>query len=86
MAFEKRVLWEQGESLPGLRKRLSAIAEGMIDLMEPFRRRDIYHWRMVGEIFDPAELARLRKALLEYCRQDTPGLVRLLEKMRAMEG
>ena len=52
--------------------------------MEPFRRRDIYHWRMVGEISDPAELARLRKALLEYCRQDTLGLVRLLEKMRSM--
>jgi hypothetical protein len=36
-------------------------------------------------ISDPAELSRLRKALLEYCRQDTLGLVRLLEKMRAME-
>ena len=47
---------------------------------------DIYHWRMVGEISDPAELARLRKALLEYCLQDTLGLVRLLEKMRSMEG
>ncbi|HKZ15912.1 MAG TPA: hypothetical protein VJ161_00410 [Geobacteraceae bacterium] len=33
---------------------------------------------------DPAELARLRKALLEYCRQDTLGLVRLLEKMRTI--
>jgi hypothetical protein len=85
MAFEKRVLREQGESLPGLRKRLSAIAEGMIDLMEPSRRRDIYHWRMVGEISDRADLARLRKALLEYCKQDTLGLVRLLEKMRGME-
>jgi len=89
--------------------------------MEPFRRRDIYHWRMngsyslksvlpvlvpemtyddmeisdgamasgayftMGEISDPAELARLRKALQEYCRQDTLGLVRLLGKMRSME-
>ena len=80
IAFEKRVLREQGESLPGLRKRLSAIAEGMIDLMEPFRRRDIYHWRMAWEISDPAELARLRKALLKYCRQDTLGLVRTVER------
>jgi hypothetical protein len=40
----------------------------------------------MGEISDPAELALLRKALLEYCRQDTLGLVRLLEKMRSMEG
>jgi hypothetical protein len=39
----------------------------------------------MGEMSDPAELARLRKALLEYCRQDTLGLVRLLEKMREME-
>ncbi|MGE5752529.1 MAG: DUF2779 domain-containing protein [Deltaproteobacteria bacterium] len=119
-AFEKRVLRELGESLPGLRKRLKAVADGMIDLMEPFKRRDIYHWRMngsyslksvlpvlvpemsyddmeisdgamaseayftMGEISDPKELARLRKALLEYCRQDTLGLVRLLGKMRGM--
>jgi hypothetical protein len=29
-------------------------------------------------------MARLRKALLDYCRQDTLGLVRLLEKMRSI--
>jgi hypothetical protein len=40
----------------------------------------------MGEISDPAELSLLRKALLDYCRQDTLGLVRLLEKMRSMEG
>jgi hypothetical protein len=121
MAFEKRVLRELGDSIPKLRKRLKAVAEGMIDLMEPFKRRDIYHWRMNGSyslksvlpvlipemtyegmeisegamaseayfametIADPAELSRLRKALLEYCKQDTLGLVRLLEKMRSME-
>jgi hypothetical protein len=120
MGFEKRVLKELGESLPKLRKRMKAITEEMIDLMEPFKRRDIYHWRMNGsyslksvlpvlvpgmtyegmEISDgemasaayfsmetiavPAELSKLRKALLEYCRQDTLGLVRLLEKMRSM--
>jgi hypothetical protein len=27
-------------------------------------------------------LAKLRKGLLDYCRQDTLGLVRLLEKLR----
>ena len=121
MAFEKRVLRELGEFLPKLRKRLNAVIDGMIDLMEPFKRRDIYHWRMNGSyslksvlpvlvpemtyedleisdgamaseayftmetIADPVELSRLRKALLEYCRQDTLGLVRLLEKMRAMK-
>ena len=121
MAFEKRVLRELGESIPKLRKRLNAFTEGMIDLMEPFKRRDIYHWRMNGsyslksvlpvfvpemtykgleisdgamaseayftmeDITDPAELSKLRAALLEYCKQDTLGLVRLLEKLRSME-
>jgi len=120
MGFEKRVLRELGEFIPKLRKRLNAVIEGMIDLMEPFKRRDIYHWRMNGSyslksvlpvlvpemtyegleisdgamaseayfametIADPAELSRLRAALLEYCKQDTLGLVRLLVKMRAM--
>jgi hypothetical protein len=120
MAFEKRVLRELGEFLPVLRKRLNAVIAGMVDLMEPFKRRDIYHWRMNGSyslksvlpvlvpemtygdleisdgamaseayftmetMADPAELSRLRKALLEYCEQDTLGLVRLLEMMRGM--
>lgn len=120
MAFEKKVLKQMGEHLPMARKRLSAIADGMIDLMEPFRGRDIYHWGMngsyslkavlptlvpemtyegmeisnggmaseayfgMGEISDPAELAKLRKALLEYCGQDTLGLVRLVEKLRSV--
>jgi hypothetical protein len=120
MAFEKRVLRELGESVPKLRKRLNAVTEGMIDLMEPFKRRDIYDWQMNGSyslksvlpvlvpemtykdleitdgamaseayltmesIADPAELSRLRRALLEYCKQDTLGLVRLLAKMRAV--
>jgi Domain of unknown function(DUF2779)/Domain of unknown function DUF83 len=120
MAFEKRVLRELGEFLPVLRKRLNAMIAGMVDLMEPFKRRDIYHWRMNGSyslksvlpvlvpemtygdleicdaamaseayftmetMADPAELSRLRKALLEYCEQDTLGLVRLLEMMRGM--
>jgi hypothetical protein len=121
MAFEKRVLRELGEFLPKLGKRMNAVTGRMIDLMEPFKRRDIYHWRMNGSyslksvlpvlvpemtyegleisdgakaseayfimetIADPAELSKLRAALLEYCKQDTLGLVRLLEKMRAME-
>jgi hypothetical protein len=120
MSFEKMVLRELGRSIPELRKRLNAVIEGMIDLMEPFKRRDIYDWRMNGSyslksvlpalvpqmtykglaisdgamaseayftmeaIADPAKLSRLRSALLDYCRQDTSGLVRLLEKMRSM--
>jgi hypothetical protein len=35
-------------------------------------------------IADPAELSRLRKALQEYCKQDTLGLVRLLGILRSI--
>ncbi len=31
---------------------------------------------------DPAEIEKVRKALLEYCRMDTLGMVRLYEKLR----
>jgi hypothetical protein len=121
MAFEKGVLKDLAEFLPIHRRRLLAVIDGLVDLMEPFRRREIYHWRMagsyslksvlpvlvpelsyeglaisdgdmaseayftMGEIDDPEELGKLRKGLLEYCGQDTLGLVRLLEKMRSME-
>jgi hypothetical protein len=92
----------------------------MLDLMVPFRRRDIYHWRMDGSyslknvlpVLVPeltyegmaiqegkeASLAYLaldkiesdkerRKAeedLRAYCRQDTLGMVNILEKMREL--
>lgn len=121
VAFEKRVLRELGDAFPRHRKRLNAVAEGMVDLMEPFRRRDIYHWKMggsyslkavlpalvpgvaydglairdgamasnaylaLGEMRDPLERARLRDALREYCRQDTLGLVLLVDAMRKGE-
>ena len=46
----------------------------------------------MGEMSDPKELSRLRKALsrlhkalLDYCRQDTLSLVRLLEKMKSIQ-
>jgi len=39
----------------------------------------------IEEIHDSIELAKLRKDLKEYCKQETLGLVRLLEKMRVME-
>jgi hypothetical protein len=121
MAFEKGILKDLGEFLPNHSKRLHAVIDGLVDLMEPFRRREIYHWQMagsyslksvlpvlvpelsyeglaisdgdmaseayftMGEISDPEELRKLRRALLEYCGQDTLGLVRLLEKMHSMD-
>ena len=120
MAFEKGVLQDLAAFLPEHRKGLGAVIDGLVDLMEPFRRREIYHWEMagsyslknvlpvlvpelsyegmtisggdmaseayftMGEIGDANELRKLRKALLEYCGQDTLGLVRLLEKMHSM--
>jgi hypothetical protein len=122
MGFERRVLTEMGKLLPQARKRLLSIADSLVDMMDLFRRRDIYHWAMngsyslktvlptlvpemtykgleirdgrmaseayftMGELSDSGERAKLRAALLEYCRQDTLGLVRLLEKIRAMAG
>ena len=37
-----------------------------------------------GGIADQGERERLRKALLDYCGQDTLALVRLLEKLRSV--
>ena len=118
--FEARVLRDLAERFPQQRNRLLAIAEGMIDLMVPFRRRDIYHWRMNGsyslksvlpvlvpeltyegmaikegkdasiaylaleKIEDDEERRKAEEDLRAYCRQDTLGMVRLLEKMREM--
>ena len=31
---------------------------------------------------DPKELERIQKALLEYCRLDTLGMVRIVEKLK----
>jgi hypothetical protein len=119
--FEARVLKDLAERFPVHRERLVAIAEGMIDLMVPFRRRDIYDWRMDGSyslknvlpVLVPqlsyegmaiqegkeASLAYLALERMEsdqerrkveddlraYCRQDTLGMVKLLEKMRDLE-
>ena len=33
---------------------------------------------------DPLEVEKLRKALLEYCKLDTFGMVRMIEKMRGL--
>jgi len=46
--FEAGVLKGLAERLPEHRRRLLEIADGMLDLMVPFRRREIYDWRMEG--------------------------------------
>jgi hypothetical protein len=47
-AFEKRILRELAEYLPEHMKRLLLLTDNMVDIMEPFRRRDVYHWAMAG--------------------------------------
>lgn len=120
--FEVRVLKELAERFPARRERLLAIAEGMLDLMVPFRRREIYHWRMDGsyslksvlpalvpeltyegmairegkeaslaylaleKIESDKERRKAEEDLRAYCRQDTLGMVKLLEKMRELAG
>jgi hypothetical protein len=118
--FEARVLKDLAERFPERRERLLAIAEGMLDLMVPFRRRDIYHWRMDGsyslknvlpvlvpqlsyegmaiqegkeaslaylaleKIEGRKEREKAEEDLRAYCRLDTLGMVKLLEKMQGM--
>jgi len=39
-------------------------------------------YSMMCETEDPKELERIRKALLEYCKLDTLGMVKIVEKLR----
>ena len=36
------------------------------------------------EATDPSEVKRIRSSLFEYCKLDTLGMVRLLEKLRSL--
>jgi len=115
-SFEIGRLNELAEKFPRKQKKIQAIIDNMVDLIEPFRQRSIYSWKQQGshsikkvlpsfvpgmtyeglEIGDggeameayhemcaladkPRKLAKLRKALLEYCKQDTLAMVILLE-------
>jgi len=115
-SFEAGRLKELAELFPSKKKRLLSIIDNMVDLIDPFKVRDLYSWKQKGshsikavlpafvkgmtyegmEIGDggaameayhqmcdcadkPKELAKIRKNLLEYCKQDTLAMVRLLE-------
>jgi hypothetical protein len=41
-------------------------------------------YRAMCESQDPAEVARIRTALLEYCKLDTLGMVKILDRLRAI--
>ena len=115
--FEASILRELSRQYPEYTKELDAIIVNMKDLMDPFKKKDLYFWQMNGsyslkavlpllvpeltydcmEVSDggmameayarmckseiPKELAQIRKALLDYCRLDTLGMMRILEAM-----
>jgi hypothetical protein len=119
-AYEIRILGELAAYLPRRQQRIEAILTHVIDLAIPFRRKDVYHWQMMGSYSqkavlpalipglsydrlevgdgsaameayfrmctcqDPEEISRIRDNLLEYCKLDTLGMVRLYEKLRQM--
>jgi hypothetical protein len=64
--------------IPEMSYRGLAIAEGETASLELARL--LFH----GDEMEPEERTRLRADLLAYCRQDTWGLVRLLERLRGL--
>jgi hypothetical protein len=121
-SFEIGVLRRLAEFFPDSRDQVELWIENFIDLMQPFKSRDIYLWQAKGSysikpilpllapelsyenlegvanggdameawhrmisLDDPAEVARIRNALLEYCKLDTLAMVRILERMRGMK-
>lgn len=116
-SFEKRVLRYLKEWFPAYAERIDRVLDSIIDLMEPFRDRDLYFWKMNGSyslksilpaLFpemsydrlaisegteasrmylymnrcnDQVELEKIKNDLLEYCRQDTYALFKIVERM-----
>lgn len=115
-SFEAGRIKELAELFPSKKKRLLSIIDNMVDLIDPFKARDLYSWKQKGshsikavlpafvkgmtyegmeigngmaamdayhrmcDLADkPKELAKTRKDLLEYCKQDTLAMVKLLE-------
>ena len=115
-SFEIDKLKNLAIQFPRKKKKIQAIIDSIVDLMEPFQKRSIYSWKQKGshsiksvlpafvsgmsyegleigeggeameayhEMCDlvgkPKELVKLRHALLQYCRQDTLAMVKLLE-------
>ncbi|TSA09511.1 MAG: DUF2779 domain-containing protein [Deltaproteobacteria bacterium] len=119
-SFEIGRLKELAASYPRYRKKLQRIIKNVRDLEIPFKKKDVYHWKMKGsssqkyvlpalvpqlsyegmeisnggmavqayfrtcESQDQSEIEAIRKALLDYCKLDTLGMVRILERLREM--
>jgi hypothetical protein len=121
-SFEGQLLDALAKWFPDLAKRINPMRENLLDIAGPFRRREVYDWRMNGSYSlkkvlpvmipemsyegleiqnggmvggayfsmlgsqDPTERQRLRQALLDYCRQDTLAMVKILEKLKSLIG
>ncbi len=46
--FEKKILTELAEFLPEYRDKIEEIIRNLRDLMLPFKRKEYYHWKMLG--------------------------------------
>ena len=122
-SFEAGRIKELAEQFPRKKKRLLSIIDNMVDLIDPFKARDLYSWKQKGshsikavlpafvkgmtyegmEIGDggaameayhrmcdcadkPKKMTKVRKDLLEYCKQDTLAMVRLLNVIKENAG
>ena len=57
--FEGKVLRALSEQFPKYHKRIHAIIDNMVDLMVPFRSKQIYHWQFDGSYSIKAVLPAL---------------------------
>jgi hypothetical protein len=58
-SFEARILKELAAGFPEHGARINEIIESLVDLMVPFRRKDIYHWQFGGSYSIKAVLPAL---------------------------
>lgn len=58
-SFEGKVLRALAEQFPKYRKRIQTVLDNMVDLMVPFRKKQIYHWQFDGSYSIKAVLPAL---------------------------
>ena len=58
-SFECKVLRALSEQFPNYRKRIQAVIDNIVDLMTPFRNKQIYHWKFNGSYSIKAVLPAL---------------------------